>query len=113
MRARLRTQRRRASIDRRVRCVQRVGRRGLSSACVEGMLASTAPYLAVMDGDLQHDERLLPRMLDSLRHEDIDIVIGSRNVPGGGVGDWHKGRVRLSDLATRITRAAFHTTVSD
>jgi dolichol-phosphate mannosyltransferase len=100
-------------IDRRVRCVQRIGRRGLSSACVEGMLASTAQYLAVMDGDLQHDERLLPRMLDSLRHDDIDIVIGSRHVPGGGVGDWHQGRVRISQLATRITRAAFHTTMSD
>src|SRR5690606_20355807 len=57
--------------DRRVRCVQRIGRRGLSSACVEGMLASSARYLAVMDGDLQHDERLLPRMLDSLRGGDI------------------------------------------
>lgn len=100
-------------IDRRVRCVQRIGRRGLSSACVEGMLASSAQFLAVMDGDLQHDERLLPRMLDSLKHDDLDVVIGSRNVPGGGVGDWHQGRVRLSDLATRITRAVFHTTVSD
>jgi dolichol-phosphate mannosyltransferase len=41
--------------DSRIRCVQRLGRRGLSSACVEGMLASSAPYLAVIDGDLQHD----------------------------------------------------------
>lgn len=105
--------RRLGSIDRRVRCVQRIGRRGLSSASVEGMLASTAQYLAVMDGDLQHDECLLPRMLDSLRHEDIDIVIGSRNVPGGGVGDWHQGRVRISQLATRIARALFQTSVTD
>ncbi len=49
----------------RVRCLQRIGRRGLSSACVEGMLASAAPYLAVMDADLQHDERILPRMLNA------------------------------------------------
>jgi dolichol-phosphate mannosyltransferase len=105
--------RRLGCIDRRVRCVQRIGRRGLSSACIEGMLASTAQYLAVMDGDLQHDERLLPRMLDSLRRDDLDIVIGSRNVPGGGVGDWHKSRVRLSDFATKIARVAFRTTVSD
>src|SRR5215470_11415590 len=40
-----------AQQNRRVRCVHRIGRRGLSSACVEGMLASSAPYLAVMDGD--------------------------------------------------------------
>src|SRR5271170_3019452 len=46
-----------AAVDSRVRCVRRIGRRGLSSACVEGMLATTAPYLAVMDADLQHDEQ--------------------------------------------------------
>ena len=51
-----------AQADRRVRCIQRVGRRGLSSACIEGMLASSAPVVAVIDADLQHDERLLPRM---------------------------------------------------
>ena len=52
-----------ASLDRRVRCIQRIGRRGLASACVEGILASSAPYVAVMDADLQHDEQLLPHML--------------------------------------------------
>src|SRR5271169_5088876 len=52
--------------DPRVRCLQRIGRRGLSSACIEGVLASASPYVAVMDGDLQHDERLLPQMLDVL-----------------------------------------------
>jgi dolichol-phosphate mannosyltransferase len=45
-----------------VRCLQRIGRRGLSSACIEGMMASGAPYVAVMDADLQHDESLLPKM---------------------------------------------------
>lgn len=105
--------RRLGNSDRRVRCVQRIGRRGLSSACVEGMLASNARYLAVMDGDLQHDESLLPRMLDSLRHEDIDIVIGSRHASGGSLGDWQRTRVRISDVATRIARAAFQTPVSD
>ncbi len=52
--------------DPRVRCLQRIGRRGLSSACVEGMLASSSPYLAVIDGDCQHDETVLPRMLELL-----------------------------------------------
>src|SRR5262249_4304561 len=50
--------------DPRVRCVQRIARRGLSSACIEGMLTSAALFIAVMDADLQHDEELLPRMLD-------------------------------------------------
>src|SRR5215469_9166763 len=52
--------------DPRVRCFQRIGRRGLSTACIEGILASASPFVAIMDGDFQHDEQLLPRMLDVL-----------------------------------------------
>ncbi|MBK5962589.1 dolichol monophosphate mannose synthase [Thiocystis minor] len=88
--------------DPRVRLIQRVGRRGLSSACIEGMLATSAPFLAVMDGDLQHDERLLPRMLQTIKDEDLEIVVGSRYVEGGGVGDWTARRQFMSRLATRI-----------
>src|SRR4029077_9595929 len=55
-----------ANSDRRVRWLHRIGRRGLASACIEGILASSAPYVAVMDADLQHDEQLLPRMLKTL-----------------------------------------------
>jgi dolichol-phosphate mannosyltransferase len=96
--------RRFAGSDRRIRCIQRVGRRGLSSACVEGMLASSAPYLAVMDGDLQHDERLLPRMLEALKLPDTDIVVGSRYAEGGDIGGWDARRARLSRLATWLGR---------
>ncbi|HVZ27632.1 MAG TPA: glycosyltransferase, partial [Rhizomicrobium sp.] len=46
--------------DARVRCLRRVGRRGLAGACIEGMLSSSAPYVAVIDADLQHDEKILP-----------------------------------------------------
>jgi dolichol-phosphate mannosyltransferase len=74
--------------DPRVRLVQRIGRRGLSSACIEGMMASTAPFLAVMDADLQHDEALLPKMLEVIKREDLEIVVGSRYVPGG---EWEAG----------------------
>ena len=70
----------------RVRCIQRIGRRGLSSACVEGMLASSAPYLAVMDADSRHDETLLPIMLDTVMQEDLDVVVGGRYLAGGGIG---------------------------
>jgi dolichol-phosphate mannosyltransferase len=69
-----------ARSDRRVRCLQRIERRGLASACIEGMLASSSPYLAIMDGDLQHDELLLPQMLQALCSSDLDIVVGSRYV---------------------------------
>ena len=81
--------------DARIRCLQRLGRRGLSSACVEGMLASSAPYLAVMDGDLQHDESLLPHMLTVLKQGEFDLVVGSRYAPGGGTGDWEIGRAHV------------------
>ena len=90
--------------DGRVRCVQRIGRRGLSSACVEGILASSAPYIAVIDGDLQHDERVLPVMLNALLREDLDIVVGSRYVEGGNIGDWNRSRATMSSIAIRFSR---------
>ena len=90
--------------DPRVRCVQRIGRRGLATACMEGVLASASPYVAVMDADLQHDERLLPAMLERLKTEDLDIVIGSRYVAGGGLGEWDSARARMSDVAGRLSR---------
>jgi dolichol-phosphate mannosyltransferase len=93
-----------AAANSRVRCLQRIARRGLSSACVEGMLSSSAPYLAVIDGDLQHDERLLPRMLEIIKNDDVDIVVGSRYAPGGDIGDWDAGRARMSRIAVRLSR---------
>src|SRR5580658_4435790 len=58
-----------AAGDLRVRCLRRVGRRGLAGACIEGMLASAAPYVAVMDADLQHDENALVQMLATLQDD--------------------------------------------
>lgn len=105
--------RRLAQTDRRVRCVHRIGRRGLSSAVIEGMLASSAPYLAVIDGDLQHDETLLPKMLAAMKAEGLDVVIGSRHVAGGGTGTWNRRRVAISDFATRLARFVISTELSD
>ncbi len=93
-----------ATADRRIRCVQRFGRRGLSSACVEGILASSAPYVAVIDADLQHDETLLPQMLEALKADEAEIVIGSRYVSGGDIGDWDAGRARMSRIGVRLSR---------
>jgi len=99
--------------DRRVRCIQRLGRRGLASACVEGMLATPAPFIAVMDGDLQHDEACLPRMLELLKRDEADLAIGSRYVAGGGIGDWDSKRASLSRLATRLAHLLLKQEVSD
>jgi dolichol-phosphate mannosyltransferase len=96
-----------------VRCVQRLGRRGLASACIEGILASSAPYVAVMDGDLQHDESLIPAMLATLKERRLDIVVASRHKPGGGFGDWQRSRVRISDIASRLGRLVVKADLSD
>jgi dolichol-phosphate mannosyltransferase len=102
-----------AARDSRIRCLQRLGRRGLSSACVEGMLASSAPYLAVIDGDLQHDESLLPQMLAALKQGDVDVVVGSRYTQGGGTGDWGAARIRLSRFGARLSRSLVPDTLTD
>ncbi len=102
-----------AATNRRVRCIQRIGRRGLATAVVEGMLATSAPYLAVIDGDLQHDERLLPDMLRALKNENLDLVVGSRYVKGGGIGEWDRSRAAMSTLATRLARLVVHQPLSD
>src|ERR687892_331413 len=103
----------RAQQDRRVRGLRRIGRRGLSSACIEGMLASSAPYIAVMDADLQHDERLLGPMLARLRSEPLDIVVASRLMQGGSLGPLSASRERLSRLGTRVSRLISRVELSD
>ncbi len=102
-----------AQTDPRIRCLQRIGRRGLSTAVIEGMLASSAPYLAVIDADLQHDESLLPQMLAAIKAEDLDVIIGSRHVAGGGVGDWDRRRVTISGFAARLARLIIAAELND
>ncbi|MEL7525803.1 MAG: glycosyltransferase, partial [Pseudomonadota bacterium] len=76
-----------AAADPRVRVIRRIGRRGLSGACIEGILSSSAPFVAVMDADLQHDETLLPKMLEAIKTDGTDLVVASRKVEGGTVGE--------------------------
>jgi dolichol-phosphate mannosyltransferase len=87
-----------AQTDARIRCIRRIGRRGLSSAVIEGGLSSSAQFVAVIDGDMQHDEARLPDMLTALQTGNYDVAIGSRHVDGGDnaglAGRW---RHALSD----------------
>jgi dolichol-phosphate mannosyltransferase len=96
-----------------VRVIQRIGRRGLSSACIEGMLATAAPYIAVMDADLQHDETLLPRMLALLKAESLDIVVASRNTQGGSVGEFAAHRRFLSNFGKNLSQFVCKCAISD
>jgi len=100
--------------DRRTRCIRRIGRRGLSSACIEGMLSTSAPLIAVIDGDLQHDESLLPRMRDTLKQDSADVVIASRYVESGSPeGLSSDRRKRLSVFGARLARRLVKAEVAD
>src|SRR3954451_11639993 len=99
--------------DARVRCVRRIGRRGLSGACIEGILASSAPCAAVIDADLQHDETQLPKMLALLQNGEADLVIGSRYIEGGSADSFDRQRAGFSMLATQVAKRVLRIDVAD
>ncbi len=96
-----------------IRVIRRFGRRGLSSAVIEGMMATMAPVVAVIDGDGQHDERLLPRLLQAVEAGVCDVAIGSRYCADGSTGSWDSGRARASRWATRLSQLVLQTPVAD
>jgi dolichol-phosphate mannosyltransferase len=102
-----------AARDARVRCLQRIGRRGLSSACIEGMLASSSPFLAVIDADLQHEETLLRRMLEVIRQGETDIVVGSRYLEAAAVPGRNSRRNTISRISTWLGRLVLPIPVTD
>ncbi|MDH7808117.1 dolichol-phosphate mannosyltransferase [Rhizobium sp. AN67] len=102
-----------SAADSRIRCIRRVGRRGLAGACIEGILSSSAPYVLVMDGDLQHDESIVPEMLRSLEGGK-DLAVGSRYVAGGSSNEgFSRLRKWGSDTATKLARRALKISISD
>lgn len=99
--------------DRSVRAIKRIGRTGLASAVLEGAMSSAAPVVAVIDGDLQHDERLLPYMYDDIADGKADMVVASRYIGGGGAHGLSAGRLRGSLAVTRLTNILLRTGSSD
>jgi dolichol-phosphate mannosyltransferase len=93
--------------------VHRIGRRGLSSAVIEGMLATSAPVLAVIDGDMQHDETILPQLFTKIASGEADLAVGTRYSDGGSVGEWDASRHRASVWATKLGQWALKTDISD
>lgn len=98
-----------------VRFIRRIGRRGLASACLEGMASSVADVFAVMDCDLQHDETILPKMLAAFEEDpSLELAVGTRYAgEDGGVGEWSKARVFISRFATNLGSLARKTELSD
>ena len=99
--------------DARVRCIRRIGRRGLAGACLEGMLASQARLVAVMDADLQHDEGLLVAMLKSLRDDEADLVVASRYLDAGSADAFSGARARVSRLSSTLARLFLRVDLTD
>lgn len=103
-----------AQVDPRVRVIQRIGRRGLSSAAIEGMCASAAPVVAVMDADHQHDPALLPAMLAAVESGDYDVAYASRFAEGASTEEWGRpDRVKASGVANAIARKVTGVDLSD
>jgi len=102
-----------AAEDRRVRCIRRIGRRGLSGACIEGILASSAPYVAVIDADLQHDETQLPKMLGLLQGAEFDLIVGSRYIEGGSSASFDRKRAGASHVATEVAKHVLRVSIAD
>ncbi|RDV04429.1 glycosyltransferase [Undibacter mobilis] len=99
--------------DRRVRCIRRVGRRGLAGACIEGMLASQAKFVAVMDADGQHDETVLARMVATLRDGNTDLVVASRYIDGTTDTGFSAGRAKASQWSTALARKLLKVELTD
>src|SRR5579872_1780962 len=102
-----------AAGDSRVRCVRRIGRRGLAGACLEGILASQAQFVAIMDGDLQHDESLLVPMLERLRADTANMVVATRYADGGSAEGLSSPRAWGSLVATGLARRLLKVELSD
>ena len=106
--------RRIAAADPRIRAIQRIGRRGLASAAIEGMCATAAPFVAVMDADHQHDPALLPQMLAALESGDYDVAYASRFAEGASTAAWNQPkREKASGLANRLARKVTGVQLSD
>ncbi len=100
--------------DPRIRVIQRIGRRGLASAAIEGMCATAAPVVAVMDADHQHDPALLPGMLAAITSGEYDLAYASRFAEGASTEAWGRpDRVKASGLANALARRVTGVELSD
>ena len=104
-----------AADDERVQVLHRPGKLGLGTAYLDGFrwgLAEGFDVFFEMDTDLSHDPRYLPDFLDALA-DGADLVIGSRNVPGGGVEGWGLGRHVLSKGGSLYSRTLLGLPIRD
>lgn len=92
--------------------IRRVGRRGLSSAVIEGFLAAKGDVFVVMDADGQHDVGLVARLGQAAR-ENNGMAMGSRYMEGGGLGSFTGFRAWASRMGTNLAHWVCRVRVSD
>ena len=102
-----------AENDHRLRLVRRVGRRGLSSAVIDGMTVAQGQVLVVMDADLQHDEAVVPDLISAVVDDGFDVCLGSREAPGGGYGRFGPVRRSVSWTGAQAAHQLLGLKVSD
>jgi dolichol-phosphate mannosyltransferase len=104
-----------AAANPRIHVMHRAGKLGLGTAYIEGFgwgLARGYEYLFEMDADGSHDPKYLPQML-ALAEDGADVVVGSRNVPGGGTENWGIGRKIISKGGSLYARTILGIDVRD
>lgn len=93
------------SLKHPVRALIRKNDRGLASAVIHGMQQAQGQFLVVMDADLSHPPETIPELVNEIKSESVDFVIGSRYVAGGSTHeDWGVFRWLNSKLATVLAR---------
>jgi dolichol-phosphate mannosyltransferase len=102
-----------AAGDRRIRCLRRVNRSGLAGAVIEGWMSSSADFVAVIDGDLQHDESILPEMYEALAKGAGNLAIGTRQRDAGIASSLSPARQALSDMGAWFFRRLAGAPVTD
>jgi len=85
----------------RLRVMRRANERGLATAVIRGWQASRGDVLGVIDADLQHPPELIPKLWSQIE-SGVDLAVGSRHVPGGGVSNWSLRRRMISRTAQGI-----------
>lgn len=92
-----------------VRIIVRTKERGLSTAVIRGVEEATGQYVVVMDCDLSHPATAIPSMIDMLRADEADFVVGSRYIEGGSFDDdWGFFRLLNSKVATWLAVPLCH-----
>jgi dolichol-phosphate mannosyltransferase len=95
------------------RFLRRFGRSGLSTACLDGMMTSASPVIAVMDADGQHDETKLLTMLHILQSNSADVVVGSRFAEGADATTFSNFRTKLSLYSNVMAQKWFKVPLKD